>query len=86
MPRMIVLVEKDSNGKLWDYQFAREDFDDAHRSIGNKCPFTIHNACTEEDINKSPNAAPTTPSEEDFLTIGIIPQAEQINTFVKNKI
>ena len=75
MPKLIVLVEKDENGKLWDYPLTENQLNCVGGSVG-PCPLMIHKPLCDEAVDES--KVDSTPARDDLLTFGVIPQEEQI--------
>jgi hypothetical protein len=62
MPKLVVFVEKDENGKLWDYSFTREQWGETIKSIPDS-QLTIHNSCSDK-IVCNPAKTTTTPATD----------------------
>jgi hypothetical protein len=68
MPRIVVVVEKDENGRLWDYIFNEKDISAETNAFGTKCP-QIHQ---DSSLNSS-----QTGGEESFLELSVPAVMEQ---------
>lgn len=73
MPKLVVMVEKDGQGKLWDYVFTQKDCGTDASSFG-PTRFLIHKSAQLEDITPLVHRAS---SREDHVEIGVIQQHEE---------
>jgi len=81
MPKLVVMVEKDDTGKLWDYAFAEKDRVSVKNSF-ETTPLLIHKTGFSESDSQRVQAAP---AEKDFITMDVIPLQEEAQEYIKVK-
>ena len=69
MPKLVVLVEKDDTGKLWNYIFTEQDWVRNQNSFGTTSQW-VHKSDSSE--NSPQCVRPTEPTEKDHVTIGLL--------------
>jgi len=72
MPRLVVLVQKDDNGRLWDFVFPQQDWASSCNCFGN-ASLLIHKADYPETV---PQHAQAAPAQEDSVTVGVLAPEE----------
>jgi len=82
MLKLVVMVEKDDTGKLWDYTFAEKDGVSVKNSF-ETTPLLIHKTGFSESDSQRVQAA--APAEKDFITMGVIPLQEEAQEYIKVK-
>jgi len=76
MPRIVVVVEKDENGRLWDYFFHEKDISAEADAFGTKC-LQIHqdpSLCSSEADGK-----------ESFLELGVSPAIDEKQKWISDQ-
>jgi len=71
VPKLTVLVEKDENGKLWDYPLNQDEWRNLQQSLA-ASPLMIHKPLLDEITKK-----PVEKIQAEVVTIGGIPQMEE---------
>jgi len=82
MPKFIVLVEKDDTGKLWNYTFTEETWVRNWNLFGN-APQWVH--ISDSSGSSSQRVRPTEPTEEDHVTLGLLPPHEEARAHTRIK-
>ena len=69
VPKLVVVVDKDDTGKLWNYVFTEEELVRGQNSFG-AASLWVH----KPDLSgaSSQDILPTEPAEEDHLTVGLL--------------
>jgi hypothetical protein len=82
VPKLIIMVDKDNTGKLWNYIFTEEERAHNQNFFGTT-PQWIHKSGSSGNISQP--ARPTEPTEEDHVTLGLIPPREEARTHTRIK-
>jgi len=85
VPKLVVVVDKDDTGKLWNYVFTEEGLVRGHNSLEAPSHW-VHKPYPSGD--SSQGVSPTEPAEEDHITLGLLlPQEEttRVHTRIKKK-
>lgn len=74
MPKLIVLVEKDDTGKLWNYMIAEDEWPRCHDSF-RTTPQWLHKPASSERILEHKH--PAEPAEKETLTLHLLTPDEE---------
>ena len=74
MPKLIVVVDKDDTGKLWNYVSTEEELVRNQESFRGGSLW-IHKP--EPPVDTSQNAGPAELAAEDKVTVGVLPPHEE---------
>jgi hypothetical protein len=74
MPKIVVVVDKDDTGKLWNYVSTEEELVRNQKSFG-AGPLWIHKPEPPEDTSRV--ARPTELAAEDKVTVGMLQPHEE---------
>jgi hypothetical protein len=74
MPKLVVVVAKDDNGKLWDYVMTEGEENHCQNMFGTASGW-VHKSHSSQD---SPQCVPQTePAEKDNVTFVVLPPAQE---------
>ncbi len=79
MPKIIVLVDKDDKGKLWNYVFTGEDKAMAASAQLNVRLFMIHKS--EESAENIQQSIQKSPAEHENIIVGMFPLSKKHATY-----
>jgi hypothetical protein len=82
MPKLIVLVEKDDTGKLWNYIFTEDEWAHSHNSFRG-APQLIHKSDSPERTLEYTH--PTEPAEKETLTLRLLTPDEEPKTTTRTQ-
>jgi hypothetical protein len=82
VPKLVVMVYKDDTGKLWNYIFTEEEWAHNQNSLGTT-PQWVHKSGSLG--NSSQPARPTELTEEDHVTLGLLPLHEEARAHTRTK-
>jgi len=83
MLKLVVLVEKDDTGKLWNYIFTEEEEWVRNQNSFGTTPQWVHKFSSSE--NSPQYVRPTEPTEKDHVTLGLLPPREEARTHTRIK-
>lgn len=81
MTKLVVLVEKDGTGKIWNYAFTKKDWINNLNSF-DTTPLLIHKSGV---LGNSPLRGQTAPAHGEHITIGVLPPPEEVRSYVKTR-
>jgi hypothetical protein len=82
VPKLIIMVDKDNTGKLWNYIFTEEEWAHNQNSF-ETTPQWIHKSGSSGNISQL--ARPTEPTEKDHVTVGLLPPHEEARAHTRTK-
>jgi hypothetical protein len=82
MPKLVVVVEKDDTGKLWNYVSTEEELARNQNSFGAN-PLWVHKSDSSGDSSQV--VRPTEPTEEEHVTLRVLPPREEARAHTRIK-
>lgn len=79
MPKLVVLVEKDDRGKIWEHLLTQEDWRNC-QSAFETAPLFIHKP---DYSDNGPRRAQKVSTQEETVTVSALPQREKARNYVK---